>query len=295
MIMASRKILSWQLNNNCNFKCIYCFPPSDNDADCVGKVNIDSAIKTIRSTKVDWQIHLTGGEPFLYPGFVDLCKKLTKSYSIRVLTNFSIRKEVHRFMECIPPEKVDLVYISLHILEREKLKQVDSFIKDVLLLEQKGYRYRVMYIMYPPLFERFEKDYVFFKKKGIIIFPKVFKGEYSGKRYPYAYTSEETNMIKKYNARYLSSDSVFSRNLDCSAGKDMIRIWPNGDVSRCVNDRKNILGNINYEIILSKKNKPCRVNTCSCLGNVLTSKSLKNKIISTINKYVNRKYLKNGT
>ena len=155
----------WELNNICNFNCSYCFNPfrklkkiSDYSK------NPDKLIKSFDKTKMTWTISFSGGEPFLYPNFVNLCKKLTKKHFIIINTNLSINN-VYDFCEDINPKKVKLILCSLHIFERRRLNLVEDFIKKINILKKAEFNVHVSQVMWPPILRKLDNTFNHFKDK----------------------------------------------------------------------------------------------------------------------------------
>lgn len=287
------KYANWILTDNCNFKCIYCCNKEKSfDTIMRFKSDIISLLKYHRnfflglskirkkifkkSLKFDiksiekatdffdntgkWLIELGGGEPFLFPNFIYLASKLTRNHLISLDTNLS--QDISEFCLKIKPDKVEKLFCSLHILEREKRGLVQDFLNKVKILKDKGYNVSVNYVMYPSLFNRFQKDWEYFKKNGIILKPALFRGFYQGKIYPASYTHKEFQLIKLHGQKRKSQISF--KGIFCPAGKDSITIYPDGTVYRCGSDR-DVLGNIyKGKIRLYCKERKCTVNNCIC-------------------------------
>lgn len=260
---------SWDMTKFCNFHCDYCY--SNPKLGIEKPLPIKKIIGSLKKTGKAWIISMTGGEPFIYPNFVELCYELTKEHKIAIDTNLSINQKVREFANKINPDKVRYIYISTHIKEREKRNGVEQFIQNLLLLKEKGFNIIVNYVLHPTLIEKFKKDYEYFKSRGIELKPKPFKGESDGKIYPDAYSLEEKELLLKYNPNYLSLVPLDSKGLRCRAGKDFIRILSDGTVTRCVFD-KSVLGNIFEGIKLNATAKPCKIKKCNCFGRDLTEK-----------------------
>ncbi|MBU4580790.1 radical SAM protein [Patescibacteria group bacterium] len=274
-----RYFASWVMTDMCNFNCEYCSRRTK------GKINplpINKIVKTLKKTKKPWIIGMTGGEPFLYPNFVELCQELTKNYKIALDTNLSLNKKVKEFVNTINPERVEYIYISTHILEREKRNEVEEFIKNLLLLKAKKFNFSVNYIIHPTLIKRFKKDYNYFKSKGIKLNPKPLKGEYNGKTYPESYSEQEKRMILGYDLKASTKLPFYCKGMKCKAGNTFILIQPDGTVTRCFHD-KTILGNIFQNIQLNKTIKPCQMYKCNCFGYELIEDYQKEKIKQTFN------------
>jgi MoaA/NifB/PqqE/SkfB family radical SAM enzyme len=293
MISDYNKYAHWVITDTCNFNCVYCCN-KEKTTDTIkrfksdiisllnyhrdfflafskikwklfkktAKINISSLDKATDffDNTGRWLIRFTGGEPFLFPNFLYFAEKLTRKHFISVDTNLS--QDINEFCLKIKPDRVKLLFCSLHILEREKRGTVQDFLNKVKTLKNKGYNVVVNYVMYPPLLKRFKKDYEYFKKEGIILDPLLFKGFYCGKIYPAAYTSSELQLMGSYNQNIKPKSSF--KGTFCPAGKDSITIYPHGTVYRCDSDR-NVLGNIyKGKIRLYNTKRKCTVNNCMC-------------------------------
>lgn len=72
---GSEYAMIWEINKNCNFKCDYCINKKDTKPPL--KISNAEIISAFNITKKNWFINITGGEPFLFPGFIDLVSSLT--------------------------------------------------------------------------------------------------------------------------------------------------------------------------------------------------------------------------
>lgn len=205
--------VNWLITDFCNLRCRYCYPGSKKNK-YIGFPDIQKISDGFDNTGSKWLIYISGGEPFLFPGFIELCQKLTARHIISVNTNLT-HQDIYRFADTIAPEKTRCVHCSLHIQERKRLHSVKDFIKKYKMLEEKGFYVYASYVLYPPLLRRFKQDYEHFKSEGIIIRPKLFRGVYSKwdiknarffwrmqhlfeKTYPDAYTKEQKQAILSY-------------------------------------------------------------------------------------------------
>ncbi|MBW2998789.1 radical SAM protein [Candidatus Woesearchaeota archaeon] len=259
-----RLLASWHMTNFCNFNCHYCYCNTKEGIE--KELPVDKIINSLKKTGRDCNLNMTGGEPFLFPNFIELCKALTENdIKISIDTNLSIDSKVKEFINTINPVDVKYLYISTHIEEREKRNGVDKFIENLLLLKEKNFHFGVNYVLHPTLFKRFKKDYDYFESKGIKLNVKPFKGLYNGKKYPLSYTNKEKKVLLKNDPGVFRNLPFDSKGVKCNAGKTMVRIQINGDVSRCVAD-KTKMGNIFMEIKLNEDAKPCIVDRCPCFG-----------------------------
>jgi len=184
-------------------------------------------------------IHMSGGEPFMYPGFVDMCEALTREHYISINTNLSL-PTVREFADRIVSDRVIKITAAIHIQERER-HGIDPriFVDDVEYLASRGFHINALYVMYPPLFDRAQTDIARMRDHATVdVQAKVFKGVYQGKRYPEAYTNHERDKILslsggyKFNDKYLTLPLTF-QGRSCSAGVRSFKIMVTGDVRRC--------------------------------------------------------------
>jgi MoaA/NifB/PqqE/SkfB family radical SAM enzyme len=256
---------SWMMSEFCNFDCHYCHSHTREREKAL--VSIDDLVKTLKRAHPTWIVAMTGGEPFLYPDFINVCERLVEAgFKIALDTNLSVTPIIKQFTKTIPANRVEYIYSSVHVLERERLYgSLDHYVENVLTLKKAGFPVQISYVLHPTLFSRLEKDLVYFAKQGLEVEPKPFSGIYKGKLYPAAYDEAEKKVLLRYNSKAFEKTTFFSKGLRCRAGKDLVRIWPNGTISRCVADVKP-LGNAKDGVALLTKPLPCEVGWCPCFG-----------------------------
>lgn len=242
---------TWHLIRNCNFKCEYCYIRHLNQ-DMPGH-GVEMDIAALRKNKVAWgRINLSGGEPFLYPGFVELCEKMTGFTRILVTTNCST-SNVMDFADRLDPRRVEEVHCSLHLGQR---KDVAGMIEKVLYLRERRFRVYVSQVIHPLLLDEYRRVFEFCRQRGVLVAPKVMNGVYRLREYPMGYSEKEKRVLLKYAA--LCAGEVSSNNLHryavlqgrmdwrgqaCSAGMNILQIQYNGDAYRCEGDHRR-LGNL---------------------------------------------------
>lgn len=276
----------WQINLLCNYRCAYCYVNNKTKSNPkYDGHNIYSVINAFNKTKRTWLIHMSGGEPFLQPNFIELCQKLTKKHYISINTNLS-HPDVYKFAEKINPERVAFVHASLHINQlikegkyKHNLNKIETFADKIKYLEKFGLKAYASQVMYPPIINNFDYPFEKLKELGVLVRPKVFRGYYKSKRYPQSYTEWERELFMKYydesegktgtiidpnlDKHFLDGDLSF-RDSKCAAGKDFVVIVYNGDVLRCAGEPVK-LGNIfDGYIELYEEAKPCNVKICTC-------------------------------
>jgi len=68
--------VTWEVTNRCNLRCAHCLSSSGPDADARADLALPEAMRVVDQLAAArvFQIHFGGGEPFVYPGFLELLK-----------------------------------------------------------------------------------------------------------------------------------------------------------------------------------------------------------------------------
>jgi MoaA/NifB/PqqE/SkfB family radical SAM enzyme len=265
VIEEDELIVSWVMTKVCNFNCHYCY--SREQGKEIGCLPVKEVIDCLKKTNRKCSIILAGGEVFLIHGFVDICKKMIDAgIGISIETNLSLKDRVEEFANTLEPSKVNCIYISTHILEREKQDLTNEYIQSILLLKRKGFNVRVNYVLHPVLLKRFRGDREFFKSKGIALLLRPFIGNYNGLSYPDAYSTKERALILGSNPR-AGRECILpgTTGMLCSTGRSFVRIENTGEIRRCYGDNT-LLGTVHDGMTLFDKPKPCPQCVCPCWG-----------------------------
>ncbi|MDQ5822821.1 MAG: radical SAM protein [Chloroflexota bacterium] len=258
----------WILMSTCNFRCQYCYWDS---VELGRKINPPAKVEQLASffdrSGLIWLLHLTGGEPFHYPRFVELCQLLTQRHRISINSNVDATQHIQAFVEAIDPARVDFINAGVHVEQRQAHKRTEVFVRNIQLLQSAGFPVFVSCVMYPPLFGYFPTLWDWYASRDIFLIPKVLQGKHFGRAYPWAYTEEERNLFVEYSKlalaayaeQFASRDEPPSINplMDhlaflhglgdyrgqlCYAGHSFVRIRENGDIRRC--GAGDVLGNV---------------------------------------------------
>lgn len=269
--------LMWNMTRKCNFRCSYCYYPHDGSP-ITQTLPVERILAFLNANPPrdrdpekgqnaadnGWVVSLTGGEPLLYPGFIDICLALTRDHRIGLDTNLSVSTKVREFADRIDPGRVSYIYASLHIEERERRKGVDAFIANVVLLQERGFTIIVNSVLHPTLVDRFPGDQDYFAQSGVKIIPRPFKGTYDGRRYPESYGPEVRAIFAGHPQA--GEKMVYNfKGVPCHGGRSFTRLEPDGTVLRCSGD-KTRLGNILEPVRLNSEPLPCQVTKCPCRG-----------------------------
>lgn len=265
-------IVNWNMTNICNYRCEYCtctdefrsIPSKE-----VGKYSIDHIERSFSAEGRRWMIFFNGGEPFLYPEFNKLARSLTQNHHISMNTNLSSEK-VYEFGETISAGKVVLIHTAFHLVELLKQKDgIKKYVDKYLFLQEKGFNIVLVYVTYPPFFDRLEDDFSYFREQGILMTStKAFTGYYNNLLYPDSYTEKEKELITRYS-NFTTVDELAKSRISyygryCEAGKRFFVMDPSGNLKRCaatVKQYGNLFeGSFNPE----KTSKPCPAEECTC-------------------------------
>lgn len=259
---------SWNIHLKCNYRCPYCW--FDGKWQELAKDNCYLSLKVLSNL---WeniykkygsvQINIMGGEPFLYPSFIDLIKELSNFHTIDISTNLSINIET--FIKRIDPSKVRIIP-TFHPL----FAKFDDFIKKMLLLRAHRLNSKVAYLAYPPQLIQINYYSKKFEQEGFSLALMTFWGEYNGISYPGGYTEDEREMIKPYlgeraGEEFQLSPKKMQKGSLCHAGQKYVVIKPNGKVVRCGGMSNEVIGNLfdeNFKLL--DKPLPCSAEYCPC-------------------------------
>lgn len=268
-----RVVLAWDMHYSCNFRCAYCFYTH------AGWTEL--AKKNLYRTPEQWvevwervhgrygrcQLRITAGEPFTYPGFVDIVARIAPLHDVQVTSNCSYSEEMHRFADLVDPKTAE-VDCTFHPLQAD----FDVFLQNVLLLRSKGFTANVCYLAYPPQMAPMGDFKRRFLEQGIYMNMAIFWGSHKGKDYPFAYTDEEKRWIKDVIGSEVSPETV---NIDpipingkvCGAGQRYAVVQADGRVFRCgqLAHEDESIGNVfDPAFELFPTGRGCAVDFCRC-------------------------------
>lgn len=253
--------LHWTVTHICNLQCSYCcFKPESNSHDPVKAIDLQSLINTLDATRKTFKIGYTGGgEPFLVPNIVDVCKELTKKHYIRFNTNLT-PDNVIRFAEEINPSRVEHIHASLHIEELRKKRLENNFVEHYLLLQNKGFNISAIAVAHPKYTIKAESFRKEFSEKGIAISFGLYNGNYHGKEFPAAYTDGE---LAAFRIQRESITPHYQKYKVCNAGYNVMVVNPDGSIGPC-NMLNTDLGNIYNTIKTNPSLMVCPYKRCGC-------------------------------
>jgi MoaA/NifB/PqqE/SkfB family radical SAM enzyme len=256
----------WNLLHTCNFRCDYCFF----SAETLGSrlqiyADPDGWARAFASTDRTWLLHITGGEPTIYPRFTELCERLSERHFLSINTNLS-RPVIEDFIDRIDPGRIHFINAALHVDERLKRGGLDRFVARVKALRQAGFFVMVSLVMTPDRIADYPVYEEFFGSHGLALHPKVLRGNHAGRSFPDSYTPGDRILLHQYIARAAALDGAGTKPMGeaatidlfteacqvdgrkdyrgqlCASGSRFVRIEPDGSVLRCGTSER--LGNL---------------------------------------------------
>jgi len=233
------------------------------------EIDIPALMRTLDASKKVFKITFTGGEPFLVPNFIDVCKAITKKHYIALFSNLT-SPDIKTFSDTIDPRNVLEIYGSLHIQELERRRLLERYIENFTLLREKGFNVSAQAVAYPDLAGDVEKYRLYFQERGIDIAFVPFRGRYRWKQYPKSYTEQEIERFG-FGASQNSPADIMScfyrKGRLCNAGYNVGVVFPSGNAQTCFLIGQSI-GNVFTDIAFNKNLIKCPFKYCSCPLNI---------------------------
>lgn len=266
-----RVFATWNIHYACNYKCSYCHAPKPGHKDVrkAAYIPIDRWIEIWRKNYDrygTWEILISGGEPFTYPGFMELVIALSKIHIISVCTN--LEWDVEHLVKHIGPDRLR-IETSFH----PEFADIGVFVKKLKLLRSYGFNPTVNFVPWPPLLEEMRKIKEAIDSTECQLTLQPFIGQFENRSYPQGYTEKERQYFNIFNDDCnlktlnfkTTKESDSTKGKLCRMGQNYVFIHPDGEVSRCCRDHSFSLGNIiDDSFRLLEKPLPCNAENCNC-------------------------------
>ena len=233
----------WFLTFKCNYKCPYCWEVQRQEK---GEFKPEPFIDSSRWVEawnriVPQVLDITGGEPFLQPGFIDMIESFDKKIKVAITTNASI--DILPFVQRIGPDRVISMTLSFHPTQR---MSKELFLGRCLLLKNRGFTITVNLVTWPEQMWLIPMYKELFESNGLRFHVDPYAPTPSS---PYSFSNRERDFLKEYvgGDRAHWFGEVEKYPVLCSGGFSHLNVQPNGDAYRCIDDKiygRNIVGNI---------------------------------------------------
>jgi MoaA/NifB/PqqE/SkfB family radical SAM enzyme len=257
----------WELLKTCNYRCGYCFLPA---AELGEKLIVYAEPEMWRHafdrTGLTWLLHITGGEPTVYPRFAELCRLLTAKHYLSLNSNLT-HPSIVEVAKYVDPSRIAFINAGLHAEERDFRKGLKKFLEHATILKERNFPIFVSIVCTPDVLSRVDQIIALTAPIGLTVVPKLLFGPYRGKVYPQAYSAKERSVFVEFAAkardgygwsrvlRQRPSIDVFGddnyvdgipwfRGRRCSAGQKLVSLQADGKIYRCEAKLSNYLGNI---------------------------------------------------
>lgn len=270
MYNKEKVTFSWTIHLSCNYNCPHCW--HYNNWRELEKENLYlppgkwAEIWDRIYDKYGQVLILTvGGEPTIYPSFLDIIESIAQKHHIYIATNGSY--DWNEFVKKIRPENVRIgISFYPYLIKYEEIRD------KIKLLVENNFTVHIPYIAYPPQFHDFDEVKYYrdeFKKLGCECFIITsYWGKYKGLTYPDAYTDEE----KKYMFEYTDDPETISftakiektKGRLCWAGTRFASIDQRGNVVACGSSGISLGNIVDGSFSLLEKPVVCPVDYCRC-------------------------------
>lgn len=269
--------IHFDITEFCNYSCEYCYQGINKIQKHISEEIYNNFFVFLDSLKEPFNVHLIGGEPFLYPKFFEMIQKII-SYrggnKISVTTNFSHSKNIlSKFLD-IAKGKISFIEISMHLTQ---IKDFEIFIEKLLWFKEKSELnfedFQLNSILLQNNFEKVKElkqrvEDLGFKLNIQRVFDE--KGYLQYSEYIEKWI-EENNCIDIPLFMVTGKDYSKVCALACRTGNKFFKILIDGKVTRCFSDNEygyNLLGNMSksYKVKILKDYTPCLSvnNKCRC-------------------------------
>ena len=275
----------WQLLNTCNYRCGYCFFSSDMLGEKLSAAASPATWEAaFARTGLTWLLHLTGGEPTLYPHFAALCERLSQSHFLSLNSNLT-GAAIPDFAARVDPQRFHFINAGLHPQERLRRQGMPVFLRHALLLIERGFPLFTSVVATPEVLRDPLGAVKDIEPLGQVPFPKLLRGTFQGRKYPDSYTEEERRAFRAWSAlaqaaprdRFasmpeppsiaLAQDVAMLSGLPdftgrlCAGGQRFIRLEGDGNAYRC-SDRVSLGNILAGTLALRPRPTPCDTHYC---------------------------------
>jgi organic radical activating enzyme len=108
-------VVAWNMNTTCNYRCSYCTQRFVDDRRQRAK-DVDAFVQALLALPGDWEVKLSGGEPFRHPRFLDAVGQLADGgVRVSVVTNFSDGRDRLAQFAALTAGRPGVLSASLHL------------------------------------------------------------------------------------------------------------------------------------------------------------------------------------
>ena len=255
-------VVSWNMNTVCNYRCSYCTQRFLDNRKQWAR-DLPAFLKAFRALVGDWEIKLSGGEPFQHPDFLGAVQALVAAgRRVSVVTNLSASREARGAYLAATAPRPGLLSASFH----PEYAEVDPFADNLAWCRDRHAGGVVATVVATPaLLPQIPAWVERFAARGLRL--KVQPEKHDRDVIPYTPQERESLLaLGGHNGVQLVEPSFLGQ--PCWAGARYFIVDHRGEAWRCYparRQRTERLGNLlDGTLRLDRVAKPCAYEYCSC-------------------------------
>lgn len=255
-------VVSWNMNTTCNYRCSYCTQRFVDDRAQWAR-DLPRFIAAFNALPGDWEIKLSGGEPFQHPDFLSAVSALADGGNrVSVVTNLSARRDRLAAFADATARRPGVISASLHLEYAEPEAFRDTC---VWLAERHRGSLCVTCVATREVLPRLPALAALFEQAGLAFKVQPEKQD----REVIAYTPREAAQLLALGGHNGTGQIVPSfQGRQCWAGARYFIVDHRGDAYRCYPARRyraEYLGNLIHGTFrLAPGPSACRYAYCNC-------------------------------
>ncbi len=266
--MSRQPTVEWQVVGACNYSCSYCIQSARRRRGIPQLQQVQRAIDRLACLPGRWEIKMSGGEAFAWPGFQqELLPRLLERtpHLVSVLTNFSSSpRDLMRFAHSTRG-RLQVFSASLHLeqVRLEDFLRKAAWFQDLL---DPQVRFVVNQVVLPGREQEAAACRQVFRDQGIRWFAQLFKQDGQLARYPDPGALEP--LLGAAGDPRAANRAPSYRGRRCWAGVEYFTVDRDGRAWRCRAARRQhqgCLGDLlGGEITLDRQPRACPYPMCPC-------------------------------
>lgn len=268
-----KKSFSWDIHWKCNFRCPYCWwhgrwEDVSRQNYYPGTARLIEAWKRIHDLYGQAHVDISGGEPTIYPGFLEFLSALLEYHTAGINTNLS--QDAGAIAQGITS---NLQRLRFNATFHPLFCEADEFIDKACFLQDRKFNIGVCYLAWPPQIRHIPMYRQKFEKRGFQLAVLTFWGSYNGKSYPADYTEEEKAIVSpnlgRRSGEEFQIEPLVTLGKKCNAGCAYATMHPDGKALRCGGGswekEDDSIGNLfDPDFKLLDEPRPCTSRHCPC-------------------------------
>lgn len=232
------KTVIWWTTWSCNYHCVYCWQVQAQEQGLYPRTKPpDESQQWLAAWKrlAPQALDITGGEPFLIPGLVDILAGLHHSTKLAITTNLS--HSIEDFLGRVPADHFLQVTCSLH--PTQKTFNEALFFGRALQLRRRGYPVVINFVGWPEQLWLAESYRQRCRDWGLRFHFDPYGATYREVNWSETELAEIRRLRESDRAPHPFTEQ-FGREYSvlCSAGQENLSVWPDGTAYRCVLDEQ---------------------------------------------------------